>query len=122
MARQALETQWYHLVTFTGMSLGSASNGDGSLKEFILGALNEIGDLEDCDKGYESEDYDVFVKEFEAQLALDELEEKQAAARQVFMTNKGDDGGQAIVDLLALGAPCLRSAGRSASGCHLDQW
>jgi hypothetical protein len=74
--------------------LGSTSNGDGSPSESILEALNESGDSEDCDgKGYGSDEYDVAMKKFEAELAQEELEEKQAAARQVFMTNKGDDGG-----------------------------
>jgi hypothetical protein len=41
MACQALEAQRYHLVAFTGMSLGSASNGDGSPSESILEALNK---------------------------------------------------------------------------------
>jgi hypothetical protein len=34
----------------------------------------------------------------EAELAQQEIEEKQAAAKQVFMTNKGDDAGQTTGD------------------------
>jgi hypothetical protein len=39
------------------------------------------------------------MRRIKAELAQQELEEKQAAAKQVFMTNKGDDAGQAIGDL-----------------------
>jgi hypothetical protein len=75
--------------------LGSASNGDGSPRESILEALNESGDLEDCDgKGYDSDKYDATMKKFEAELAQEELEEKLAAAKQVFVTSKRDDAGQ----------------------------
>jgi hypothetical protein len=38
------------------------------------------------------------MRRIEAELAQQELEEKQAAAKQVFMTNKGDDAGQATGD------------------------
>jgi hypothetical protein len=38
------------------------------------------------------------MRRIEAELALQELEEKHAAAKQVFMTNKGDDDGQEIGD------------------------
>jgi hypothetical protein len=38
------------------------------------------------------------MRRIEAELAQQEIEEKQAAAKQVFMTNKGDDTGQAIGD------------------------
>jgi hypothetical protein len=38
------------------------------------------------------------MRRIEAELAQQELEEKQAAAKQVFMTNKGDDAGQATSD------------------------
>jgi hypothetical protein len=70
MARQMLETQRYHLVAFTGVSSGSASNRDGSPSESILEALNETGNSKDCDnKGYDSDDYDAVMKEFEAELA-----------------------------------------------------
>jgi hypothetical protein len=34
------------------------------------------------------------MKKYKAEIAQEELEEKQAAARQVFMTSKGDDAGQ----------------------------
>jgi hypothetical protein len=50
------------------------------LCESILEALNEIGDSKDCDKGYDSEEYDAAMKEFEAQLALEGLEKNQVAA------------------------------------------
>jgi hypothetical protein len=66
---------------------------------FILEALNESGDSKDCDgKGYDSDEYDATMKKFEEELAQEELEENQAAARQVFMTNKGDDAGQGADD------------------------
>jgi hypothetical protein len=48
--------------------------------ESILEALNEIGDSKDCDKGYDSEEYDAAMKKFEAQLALEGLEKNQVAA------------------------------------------
>jgi hypothetical protein len=55
MASQALEKQWYCLVAFTGVALGSASNGDGSPSESILEALDKSGDSKDCDeKGNDS--------------------------------------------------------------------
>jgi hypothetical protein len=38
------------------------------------------------------------MRRIEAELAQQELEEKQAATKQVFMTNKGDDAGQATGD------------------------
>jgi hypothetical protein len=38
------------------------------------------------------------MRRIEAKLAQKEIEEKQAAAKQVFMTSKGDDAGQAIGD------------------------
>jgi hypothetical protein len=60
--------------------------------------LNEIGDLEDCDKGHDSKEYDAAMKEFEAQLAREELEKNQATIKQVFMTSKGDDGSQAAAN------------------------
>jgi hypothetical protein len=95
MASQTLETHRYCLVAFMGVTTGSASNGDGSPSESTLEALNESGDSEDCDgKGYDSDEYDAAMKKFEAELAQEELEEKQAAAKQVFMTNKGDGGEQ----------------------------
>jgi hypothetical protein len=38
------------------------------------------------------------MRRIKAELAQQELEEKQAAVKQVFMTNKGDDAGQATGD------------------------
>jgi hypothetical protein len=38
------------------------------------------------------------MRRINAELAQQELEEKQAAAKQVFMTSKGDDAGQATAD------------------------
>jgi hypothetical protein len=99
MVTQALETPRYCLVAFTGTTLASASNGDGSPGESILEALNKSGDSEDCDgKGYNSDKYDAAMKIYEAEIAQEELEEKQAATRQVFVTNKGDDARQGVVD------------------------
>jgi hypothetical protein len=99
MVSQALETPRYCLVAFTGTTSGSASNGDGSPGESILEALNESGDSEDCDgKAYGSNKYDAAMKQFEDEIAQEELEEKLAAARHVFVTNKGDDAGQGVVD------------------------
>jgi hypothetical protein len=75
--------------------LGSASNGDDSPGESILQALNESGESDDWDsKGYDSDHYDATMRRIEAELAQQELEEKQATAKQVFMTIKGDDIGQ----------------------------
>jgi hypothetical protein len=39
------------------------------------------------------------MRRIEAELAQQEIEEKQATTKQVFMTNKGDEAGQAIGDL-----------------------
>jgi hypothetical protein len=38
------------------------------------------------------------MRRIEAELAQQEIEEKQAATKQVFMTNKGDDAGQTTGD------------------------
>jgi hypothetical protein len=38
------------------------------------------------------------MRRIEPELAQQEIEEKQAAAKQVFMTNKGDDAGQTTCD------------------------
>jgi hypothetical protein len=71
----------------------------GILHESILEAHNESGESDDWDcKGYDSDHYDAAMRRIKAELAQQELEEKQAAAKQVFMTNKGDDAGQAIGD------------------------
>jgi hypothetical protein len=95
----ALETPRYCLVAFTRTTSGSASNGDDSPGESILEALNESGESDDWDsKGYDSDHYDVAMRRIEAELAQQELEEKQAATKKVFMTNKGDDVGQATGD------------------------
>jgi hypothetical protein len=100
MNNLALETPRYYLVAFAGTTSGSASNGDDGPGESILEALNESGESDDWDsKGYDSDHYDAAMRRIEAELAQQELEEKQAAAKQVFMTNKGDDVGQAIGDL-----------------------
>jgi hypothetical protein len=67
--------------------------------ESILEALNESGDSEDCDgKGYDYDEYNSAMKIYEVEIAQEELEEKQATARQVFVTNKGDDAGQGAAD------------------------
>jgi hypothetical protein len=79
---QALETPRYFLVALAGTTSRSTSNGDGSPSESILEALNESGDSEDCDgKGYDFDEYDAAMKQFEAELAQEELEAKQAAAK-----------------------------------------
>jgi hypothetical protein len=104
-----LEWQRYHLVTFTGVSSGSASNGDGSLSESIVEALNKIGDSKDCNNnGYDS---DAAMKEFEVELAQEELEKKQSATKQVFMACKGDDGDQTTKDPPAPAAKYTQCAG-----------
>jgi hypothetical protein len=57
MGNLALETPQYCLVSLVGTTSGSASNGDGSLGESILEALNESGELDDWDsKGYDSDE------------------------------------------------------------------
>jgi hypothetical protein len=95
----ALEAPPYCLVAFIGTTLGSASNGDDSLGESILDALNESGETDDWDsKGYDSDHYDAAMRRIEAKLAQQALEEQNAAAKQVFMTNKGDDAGQTTSD------------------------
>jgi uncharacterized protein YpuA (DUF1002 family) len=50
--------------------------------------------LDDWDrKGYDADHYEAAMRRIKAELAQQELEEKQVAAKQVFMTNKGDDAG-----------------------------
>jgi hypothetical protein len=95
MSNLALETSWYCLVAFTGITSGSTSNGEDSPGKSILEALNESGESDDWDsKGYDSDHYDAAMRRTEAELAQQALEEHNAAAKQVFMTNKGDDTGQ----------------------------
>jgi phage regulator Rha-like protein len=111
MVSQALETLRYCLFAFTGTTLGSTSNGDGSPGEFILEALNESGDSEDCDgKGYDSDEYDAAMKQFEDEITWEELEEKLATARQVFVTNKRDDVRQGVADRPSHAAPYIEAA------------
>jgi hypothetical protein len=99
MSNLVLETLRYCLVAFTGITSGSASNGEDSPGESILEALNESGESDDWDrKGYDPNHYDAAMRRIEAELAQMEIEEKQAAAKQVFMTSKGDDAGQATGD------------------------
>jgi hypothetical protein len=99
MSNLALEAPWYCLVAFAGTTSGSASNGDDSPGESILEALNESGESDDWDsKGYDSDHYDVAMRRIEAELAQQALEEQKAAAKQVFMTSKGDDAGQRTGD------------------------
>jgi hypothetical protein len=94
MSNLALETQRYCLVAFTGITSGSTSNGEDSPSESILEALNESGESDDWDsKGYDSDHYDAAMRRIEAELAQQALEEQNAAAKQVFVTNKGDDAG-----------------------------
>jgi hypothetical protein len=99
MNNLALETPRYCLVAFAGTTSGSASNGNDSPGKSILEALNESGESDDWDsKGYDSDHYDAAMRRIEAELAQQEIEEKQEAAKQVFMTNKGDDAGEATGD------------------------
>jgi hypothetical protein len=82
MNNLALETPRYCLVAFAGTTLGSASNGDDSPGESILEALNESGKSDDWDsKGYDFDHYDAAMRRIEAELAQQEIEEKQAAAK-----------------------------------------
>jgi hypothetical protein len=54
MSNLALETSWYYLVAFTGITSGSTSNGEDSLGKSILEALNKSGESDDWDsKGYD---------------------------------------------------------------------
>jgi hypothetical protein len=100
MSNLALETPWYCLVAFAGITSGSTSNGEDSPGESILEALNESGESDDWDsKGYDSDHYDAAMRKLEAELAQQALEEQQAATKQVFVTNKGDDAGQTTGDL-----------------------
>jgi hypothetical protein len=99
MSNLALETQRYCLVAFAGITSGSTSNGEGSPGESILEALKESGESDDWDsKGYDSDHYDAAMRRIEAELAQQALEEQNAAAKQVFVTNKGDDAGQTTGD------------------------
>jgi hypothetical protein len=99
MSNLALETPRYYLVVFAGITSGSTSNGGDSPGESILEALNESGELDDWDsKGYDSDHYDAAMRRIEAELAQQALEEQNAAAKQVFVTNKGDDAGQTTSD------------------------
>jgi hypothetical protein len=99
MSNLALEIPRYCLVAFAGTTSGSASNGDDSRGESILEALNESGESDDWDsKGYDSDHYDAAMRRIEVELAQQELEEKKAAAKQVFMTSKGYDVGQGTGD------------------------
>jgi hypothetical protein len=100
MSNLALETPRYCLVAFTGITLGSTSNGEDSPGESILEALNKSGELDDWDsKGYDSDHYDAAMRRIEVELAQQALEEQNTAAKQVFITNKGDDAGQTTGDL-----------------------
>jgi hypothetical protein len=100
MSNLALEAPRYCLVAFAGTTSGSASNGDDSPGESILEALNESGESDDWDsKGYDSDHYDAAMRKIEAELAQQALEEQNTAAKQVFMTNKGDDARQTTGDL-----------------------
>jgi hypothetical protein len=99
MSNLALETPQYRLVAFAGITSGSTSNGEDSPGESILKALNESGESDDWDsKGYDSNHYDAAMRRIEAELAQKALEEQKEAAKQVFMTNKGDDAGQTTGD------------------------
>jgi hypothetical protein len=99
MSNLTLETPWYCLVAFADITSGSTSNGEDSPCESILEALNESGESDDWDsKGYDSDHYDPAMRKIEAELAQQALEEQQAAAKQVFVTNKGDDTGQTTGD------------------------
>jgi hypothetical protein len=98
MINLALETPRYCLVAFTGITSGSTSNGEDSPGESILEALNKSGESDDWDsKGYDSDHYDAIMRRIEAELAQQALEEQNAATKQVFMTNKGNDAGQTTV-------------------------
>jgi hypothetical protein len=100
MSNLASEAPRCCLVAFAVTTLGSASNGDDSPGESIIEALNESGELDDWDsKGYDSDHYDTAMRRIEAELVQQALEEQNAAAKQVFMTNKGDDAGQTTGDL-----------------------
>jgi hypothetical protein len=99
MSDLALETLRYCLVAFAGITSGSTSNGEDSPGESILEALNESGESDDWDsKGYDSDHYDAAMRKLETELAQQALEEQQAAAKQVFVTNKGDDARETTGD------------------------
>jgi hypothetical protein len=99
MSNLALETPWYCLVAFAGITSGSTSNGEDSPGESILEALNESGESDDWDnKDYDSDHYDTAMRRIEVELAQQALEEQNTAAKQVFVTKKGDDAGQTTGD------------------------
>jgi hypothetical protein len=67
-------------------------------RTFLLGfPIGRLAPLTDS-KGYDSDEFDATMRRIEAELAQKELEEKQAATKQVFVTNKGDDAGQRAAD------------------------
>jgi hypothetical protein len=70
----------------------TASNRDGSRYESILKSLDAgVDDLEDDDnETYKSNEYDAAMKEFEAELAHEELSKKKIITQQVLMASKGD--------------------------------
>jgi hypothetical protein len=99
MSNLVLEAPRYFIVAFAGTTSGSASNRDDSPGEPILEALNKSGESDDWDsKGYDSNHYDAAMRRIKAELAQQALEEQNAAAKEVFMTNKGDDAGQTTGD------------------------
>jgi hypothetical protein len=99
MSNLALETSRYYLVAFAAITSGSTSNGEDNPGESILEALDESGESDDWDsKGYDSDHYDAAMRKIEAELAQQALEEQHAAAKQVFITNKGYDAGQTTSD------------------------
>jgi hypothetical protein len=67
MSNLALETSRYCLVVFAGITLGSTSNGEDSLGESILEALNKSGESDDWDsKGNDSDHYGTAMRRIEA--------------------------------------------------------
>jgi hypothetical protein len=118
MNNLVLETPRYCLVAFAGTTSGSASNGDDNPGESILEALNESGESDDWDsKGYDSDHYDATMRRIETELAQQEIEEKQAAAKLVFMTNKGDDVGRQPV-IRHLRQPMTEMSAKSRATRH----
>jgi hypothetical protein len=82
MSNLALETLWYCLVAFAGITSGSTSSGEDSPGESILEALNESGESDDWDsKVYDSDHYDATMRRIEAELAQQALEEQNAATK-----------------------------------------
>lgn len=91
---QVSEKQRCHFVGYVGSSSGSGSNGAGDESESILAALDsEFDVVEGRGSPANSEEYDVLMKGYEAEFALEQPEAQPSVIQQVYMTNHGNGGG-----------------------------